>query len=98
MLTDIVCPKCGDFMNLRDGKRGPWLGCRAFPKCRGREAFGKLPEAKQNALKTELDTHLAGQTKLRLTRRDGVTPVSEGTPLAALQIEGGVAELPRFGR
>jgi DNA topoisomerase I len=96
VLTDIVCPKCGDFMNLRDGKRGPWLGCRAFPKCRGREAFGKLAEAKQKALKTELDAHLAGQTKLRLTRRDGTTPVIESTPLAALHIEGGVAELPRF--
>jgi DNA topoisomerase-1 len=83
-------------MNLRDGKRGPWLGCRAFPKCRGREAFGKLAEAKQKALKTELDAHLAGQTRLRLTRRDGATPVIEGTPLTALHMEGGVAELPRF--
>ena len=97
VLTDIVCPKCGDLMNLRDGKRGPWLGCRAFPKCRGREAFGKLPEEKQKALTAELNAHLAAQTKLHLTRRDGVTPVKEGTPLADLQIEGGVAELPRFG-
>ena len=96
VVTDIVCPKCGDLMNLRDGKRGPWLGCRAFPKCRGREAFGKLPEEKQTALKAELDAHLAGQTRLHLTRRDGVTPVKEGTPLTDLQIEGGVAELPRF--
>jgi DNA topoisomerase-1 len=39
VVTDIPCPKCGDVMNLRDGKRGPWLGCRGFPKCRGREAF-----------------------------------------------------------
>ncbi len=96
VVTDIVCPKCGDFMNLRDGKRGPWLGCRAFPKCRGREAFGKLTEERQKALKAELDAHLAAQTKLHLTRRDGATPVIEGTPLAALHIEGGVAELPRF--
>jgi DNA topoisomerase-1 len=96
VLTDIVCPKCGDFMNLRDGKRGPWLGCRAFPKCRGREAFGKLPEAKQKSLQSELEAHLRGQTKLHLTRRDGATPVAEGTPMATLQIEGGVAELPRF--
>ena len=47
-------------MNLRDGKRGPWLGCRAFPKCRGREAFGKLDEKKQKDLKTQLDALLAG--------------------------------------
>jgi DNA topoisomerase-1 len=96
LVTDIACPKCGDLMNLRDGKRGPWLGCRAFPKCRGREAFGKLDEKKQKDLKKQLDALLAGQTKLSLTRRDGETSVTEGTPLAALQIEGGVAELPRF--
>jgi DNA topoisomerase-1 len=96
LVTDIACPKCGDLMNLRDGKRGPWLGCRAFPKCRGREAFGKLDEKKQKDLKKQLDELLAGQTKLSLTRRDGKTEVKEGTPLTGLQIEGGVAELPRF--
>jgi DNA topoisomerase-1 len=83
-------------MNLRDGKRGPWLGCRAFPKCRGREAFGKLSEAKQKELTTALHALLAKQTKLTLTRRDGVTPVAEGTPLAALTMEGGVATLEPF--
>jgi DNA topoisomerase-1 len=96
LVTDIACPKCGDLMNLRDGKRGPWLGCRAFPKCRGREAFTKLPEDRQKAFEKELKQHLSGQTKLALTRRDGVTPVPEGTPLAQLTMEGGVAELPKF--
>ena len=96
LVTDIACPKCGDVMNLREGKRGPWLGCRAFPKCRGREAFGKLPEPKQKELTKELEAHMQGQTKLHLTRRDGVTPVQDGTPLATLLIEGGVAELPQF--
>ncbi|MCE2727848.1 MAG: DNA topoisomerase [Planctomycetaceae bacterium] len=49
LVTDIACPKCGEMMNLRDGKRGPWLGCRAFPKCRGREGFTKLPEPRQRS-------------------------------------------------
>jgi DNA topoisomerase-1 len=96
LVTDIACPKCGDVMNLRDGKRGPWLGCRAFPKCRGREAFTKLPEPRQKELEKELAAHMRGQTKLALTRRDGVTPVAEGTPLAALTMEGGVATLEPF--
>jgi DNA topoisomerase-1 len=96
LVTDIACPKCGDFMNLRDGKRGPWLGCRAFPKCRGREAFTKLPETQQKALERQLADVLAGHTKLALTRRDGVTPVTEGEPLSKLQLEGGIAELARF--
>jgi DNA topoisomerase-1 len=96
LVTDIACPKCGDMLNLRDGKRGPWLGCRAFPKCRGREAFTKLPEARQKDLQKELAAHMSGQTKLHLTRRDGVTPVPEGTPLSALTMEGGVATLEPF--
>jgi DNA topoisomerase-1 len=83
-------------MNLRDGKRGPWLGCRAFPKCRGREAFTKLPEPRQKELQRELEAHMRGQTKLTLTRRDGTTVVAEGTPLAALQMEGGIAHLQLF--
>jgi len=96
LVTDIACSKCGAMMNLRDGKRGPWLGCRAFPKCRGREAFTKLPEARQKELEKELAAHMSGQTRLSLTRRDGVTPVPEGTPLAALTMEGGVATLEPF--
>jgi DNA topoisomerase-1 len=96
LVTDIACPKCGNVMNLRSGKRGPWLGCRAFPKCRGREAFAKLPEPQRLALEKELDQHMAGQTRLSLTKRDGTTSVLEGTPLANLQIEGGVAELAKF--
>jgi DNA topoisomerase-1 len=96
LVTDIACPKCGEVMNLRDGKRGPWLGCRAFPKCRGREAFTKLPEPRQKELQRELEAHMRGQTKLTLTRRDGTTVVAEGTPLAALQMEGGIAHLQLF--
>jgi ssDNA-binding Zn-finger/Zn-ribbon topoisomerase 1 len=67
VVTDIPCPKCGDVMNLRDGKRGPWLGCRAFPKCRGREAFAKLPDDRRKALEIALEEHMRGQTKLSLT-------------------------------
>ena len=96
IVTDIPCPKCGDVMNLRDGKRGPWLGCRAFPKCRGRAAFTKLPEDEQQDLKRQLAEHLQGQQQLVLTRRDGSTRVDDGTPVSELTIEGGVAELPLF--
>jgi hypothetical protein len=39
---------------------------------------------------------MSGQTKLTLTRRDGVTPVPEGTPVAELTMEGGVATLQPF--
>jgi hypothetical protein len=39
---------------------------------------------------------MSGQTRLTLTRRDGTTPVAEGTPLSALTMEGGIAELALF--
>jgi DNA topoisomerase-1 len=29
---DVKCPKCDAPLNLRRGKRGPWLGCSKFPK------------------------------------------------------------------
>ena len=40
--TTIACPTCGSPMYLRGGKRGPWLGCSKYPKCRGRGAMTKL--------------------------------------------------------
>src|SRR5947209_12746835 len=40
--TTIACPTCGSPLYLRGGKRGPWLGCSKYPKCRGRAAMTKL--------------------------------------------------------
>jgi DNA topoisomerase-1 len=33
--TEHACPKCGKPMIRREGSRGPFLGCSAYPKCRG---------------------------------------------------------------
>jgi DNA topoisomerase-1 len=57
LLTDLPCPKCGAPMNLRDGIRGPWLGCSAFPKCRGRGKWADVPEAKRAELEAQLAAH-----------------------------------------
>jgi DNA topoisomerase-1 len=44
--TTIVCEKCGNPMVLRAGeKRGPWLGCSTYPKCRNTKTIGKLTGA-----------------------------------------------------
>jgi len=44
--TGVKCAKCGGVMVLRDGKRGPWLGCSNYPKCRGITSMKKLdPES-----------------------------------------------------
>jgi DNA topoisomerase-1 len=46
--TTIKCEKDGGKMLLRDGKRGPWLGCANFPKCRGMKNIAKLePDQKK---------------------------------------------------
>ncbi|USN99336.1 MAG: type I DNA topoisomerase [Phycisphaeraceae bacterium] len=56
--TDLPCPTCEAPLNLRDGLRGPWLGCSRFPKCRGRGKWAELDEAKKAALEKQLSEHL----------------------------------------
>ena len=41
-LTEQLCPKCDSPLNLRRSKRGPWLSCSKFPKCRGRLAWSAI--------------------------------------------------------
>jgi DNA topoisomerase-1 len=40
--TTVKCEKCGSDMLLRDSKRGPFLGCSSFPKCRSTRMVKKL--------------------------------------------------------
>jgi DNA topoisomerase-1 len=42
VLTPIKCEKCGSQMILRNSKRGPFLGCSSFPKCRATKQAAKL--------------------------------------------------------
>jgi DNA topoisomerase-1 len=43
--TTVKCDKCGSPMILRDSKRGPFLGCSSFPKCRNTKMMKKLEGA-----------------------------------------------------
>jgi DNA topoisomerase-1 len=43
--TTVACEKCGSPMILRDSKRGPFLGCSSFPKCRATKMMKKLQGA-----------------------------------------------------
>jgi DNA topoisomerase-1 len=43
--TTVKCDKCGSDMLLRDSKRGPFLGCSSFPKCRSTKMMKKLEGA-----------------------------------------------------
>ncbi len=92
LLTDLACSKCGQPLNLRRGLRGPWLGCSAFPKCKGRLAWTKLDDAKRATLSAALDAHERDNPPHTLCRLDG-TPIAAGTPVTGLIIPRGVAEL-----
>jgi len=45
-----TCPDCGGPMKVRKGSRGTFLGCAAYPKCRGTRG---LPAALREKLKAE---------------------------------------------
>jgi DNA topoisomerase-1 len=34
MATDIDCDECGKPMLIRNGRRGRFLGCSGYPKCK----------------------------------------------------------------
>ncbi len=90
---EVVCSKCGKACNVRDGKRGPWLGCSGFPKCRGRADWKALGEVKQKALLAALAAHASANAPATLCHRDG-TPVIGGTPAADLILPESVVTLP----
>ncbi|MCK4275338.1 MAG: topoisomerase DNA-binding C4 zinc finger domain-containing protein, partial [Phycisphaerae bacterium] len=50
----VACPKCGKAMVIRSGKRGEFLACSGYPKCRNAMDLSKLDElkAQQNSKKT----------------------------------------------
>ena len=79
-------------MYLREGARGPWLGCSGFPKCRGRLGWQKLEEDERKKLELALKNHLKKHPMPVITRMDG-TEIEAGTPINDLLVPGGVAEL-----
>jgi DNA topoisomerase-1 len=93
LVTELPCPKCGKHpLNLRNGKRGPWLGCSGFPKCRGRETWSKIDETLRKRLELELANHEKAHPPVVITTLDG-KPIPEGTPIAELTLPGGVQGL-----
>ncbi|NBC10310.1 MAG: type I DNA topoisomerase [Planctomycetes bacterium] len=89
METDIPCPKCGESSEanllLRDSKRGLWLSCSRYPKCRGRESFNKLDEAKQKELEKAWAQHVHDNPvpDIRTTSGHVITEDEEYHPIIA---------------
>lgn len=80
--TPLPCPICESPLYLRNGARGPWLGCSRFPKCRGRGKWASLEEHEKTELEKKLHAHEKANPVLTITRMDG-TPLtdSKGKPL-----------------
>jgi DNA topoisomerase I len=71
VLTNILCPKCGSPLYLRSGKRGLWLGCSKFPKCRGRLAWSTLDESTHKHWEVIMADHQKAHPAVMLTMLDG---------------------------
>ncbi len=71
LTVDVPCPKCQAPLNMRRSKRGPWLSCSKFPKCRGRLAWSAVPEEKQKTLEQQLIAHEKANPVPRVLTTDG---------------------------
>jgi len=92
--TDLPCSICESPLNLRDGARGPWLGCSKFPKCRGRGKWTEIDEDGQKKLELALKNHLKDHPVPILYTLDGKAltdekgkPLPEAPKVAELVIE-----------
>ncbi|MFT3787104.1 MAG: type I DNA topoisomerase [Tepidisphaeraceae bacterium] len=89
--TTVLCDKCKNPMLLRGSKRGPFLGCSTFPKCRGTKWYAKLnPEEKASvdALLPQLNQNVAEAKELAAKVAAQLQP----TDVEPMPIEG--AEVP----
>ncbi len=76
--TTIKCEKDGGVLLLRDGKRGPWLGCANFPKCRGMKSMTKLDgdQRKQVEALVPLLKEGAARSQEMIAKITGENPVT----------------------
>ncbi len=80
LTTELQCNKCDKPLNLRNGKRGPWLGCSTFPKCRGRGKWSELDDDTKAQLEKALEEHEKANPVPVIKRMDA-DPIPEGTAI-----------------
>jgi DNA topoisomerase-1 len=82
--TDIACEKCGSPMLLRDSKRGPFLGCSSFPKCRSTKMAKKLTPEQQAVIEAMIpalkDEAARGQAMVAKLAGLGGAPTTPAVP------------------
>ncbi len=77
LLSDVPCPKCKSPLNVRESKRGLWLSCSTFPKCRGRVGYESLDEKKQKELQDAWTRHIHDHPA-PIVRNTAGDPIPEG--------------------
>ena len=78
--VDMSCPKCEAPLNLRRSKRGPWLSCSKYPKCRGRQGWKALSEDVKQDFETQLAAHEKAYPQPVIKTLDAVPVGEEHTP------------------
>ncbi|MBL4700096.1 MAG: type I DNA topoisomerase [Phycisphaeraceae bacterium] len=81
LLTDLPCNKCEAPLNMRDSKRGFWLSCSKFPKCRGRTGWKSVEEDKQKELEAAWTKHVAENPVPDIKNTKGVVLGDEYLPI-----------------
>lgn len=71
LTTDEPCSKCEAPLNLRDSKRGFWLSCSTFPKCRGRGRWADVADDKRQALEQAWHQHCKTNQPPKITNSEG---------------------------
>lgn len=61
--TDAQCPQCQAPMYLRDSKRGLWLSCTRFPKCRGARSWKQIGDELGAATQAKLEALYAEHSR-----------------------------------
>jgi DNA topoisomerase-1 len=92
--TDLPCPKCQSPLNLRRSKRGPWLSCSKYPKCRGRAAWSAVDPAKQAQLEAALAQHEKDHPVPTVHNAAGQIVAEGYVPQMAAQVPAGADETP----
>jgi DNA topoisomerase-1 len=85
VMTTVKCEKCGSPMILRDSKRGPFLGCSAFPKCRATRQVAKLEGETLKIVEALIPQLKEGSAKgaQLLAKLTGLPAPAVGTPASS---------------
>ena len=96
--TGLLCPKCGKKnIVVREGKRGPFMSCSGFPRCRTTLPAERLEEFKASVAKTgKWPDDIV--TKFGANANKGAAPAAEASEEAAPKKSAAKAKKPAAKR